>query len=138
MFTSDKLWFGFVFKFALVDDRYESKLVFKFALNGGIHVLWMLFFYVIMYAWFHYFCVILICINRLWLNQRSEAAVPWLSMTVYGHPDSLISWGTTEHTYRTNGDNLYSLIILRDQLRIYKVSGSRKPQRMYVKSNNNK
>ncbi|XP_071546296.1 ribonuclease P protein subunit p40-like [Panulirus ornatus] len=75
---------------------------------------------------------------RLWLNQRSEVAVPWLSMTVFGHPDSLISWGTTEHSYRTNGDNLYSLIILRNQLRIYKVSGSRKPQRMYVKSNKNK
>ncbi|XP_042206592.1 ribonuclease P protein subunit p40-like [Homarus americanus] len=75
---------------------------------------------------------------RLWLKQRSESAVPWLSMTVYGHPDSPINWGTSEHVYHTNGDNLYTLVILRDQLRLYKVSCSRKPQRMYVKSNKNK
>nr|XP_045599497.1 ribonuclease P protein subunit p40-like isoform X1 [Procambarus clarkii] len=75
---------------------------------------------------------------RLWLNQRKESAVPWVSMTVYGHPDSPVTWGNTEHVYCANGDNLYTLIILRDQLQVYRISGSRKPQRLYVKSNKNK
>ncbi|KAG7154956.1 Ribonuclease P protein subunit p40-like [Homarus americanus] len=51
---------------------------------------------------------------RLWLKQRSESAVPWLSMTVYGHPDSPINWGTSEHVYHTNGDNLYTLRCQQD------------------------
>ncbi|XP_069947962.1 ribonuclease P protein subunit p40 isoform X2 [Cherax quadricarinatus] len=75
---------------------------------------------------------------RMWLNQKSISAVPWISMTVYGHPDSPITWGNQEHVYCTNGDNFYTLVILRDKLRIYKISGSRKPQRLYVKSNKNK
>lgn len=60
---------------------------------------------------------------RSWLAQRDEAAVPWVSLTVYGHPDSLVSWGRQEHSFHTTGDNLYVLVITREHLHAYQLQG---------------
>ncbi|XP_068234727.1 ribonuclease P protein subunit p40-like isoform X2 [Palaemon carinicauda] len=75
---------------------------------------------------------------RLILEETEEESLPWVSITVYGHVDSPISWGLTENFYYTNGDNFYTLIIMRTSLLIYKTSGPRKPLRMFSKCNNNK
>lgn len=75
---------------------------------------------------------------RLLLEDSLEETTPWVSLTVYGHVDSPVTWGVTENTFYTNGDNFYTLIITRKQLWCYKVSGSRRPLRMFDKCNNNK
>jgi len=73
---------------------------------------------------------------RQYLTSRSEDAVPWVCLTVFGSPDALVCWGSEPHSYLTNGDNFYTIIILRDQIWVYTVKTSRKPQRLYVKSSN--
>lgn len=75
---------------------------------------------------------------RAWLAQRDTEAVPWVGLTVYGHPDALISWGRQEHSFHTTGDNLYVLVITRECLLAYQLQGSAKPQRLYVKTNKSK
>ncbi|KAK3864759.1 hypothetical protein Pcinc_029575 [Petrolisthes cinctipes] len=79
-------------------------------------------------------------VNRLkkWLEQRSEEVVPWVCATVYGHPDSLVSWLGREHTFGAEGDNMYTLLLTRMEVQVFTVSGPVKPKRLYVKSNNNK
>lgn len=79
---------------------------------------------------------ILIRLLRQYLASRSEFAVPWLCLTVYGSTDALVCWGSDPHSYLTNGDNFYTLIILRDQIWVYTVKTSQKPQRLYVKTSN--
>lgn len=76
--------------------------------------------------------------SRSWLAQRDEVAVPWVSLTVHGHPDSLVAWGRQEHSFHTTGDNLYVLVITRERLHAYQLQGPAKPQRLYVKTNKNK
>lgn len=75
---------------------------------------------------------------RSWLTQRDKMAVPWVSLTVYGHPDSPISWGRQEHSFHATGDNLYTLVIMREHLLVYQLQGPAKPQRLYIKTNKNK
>ncbi|KAG0712616.1 Ribonuclease P protein subunit p40 [Chionoecetes opilio] len=75
---------------------------------------------------------------RLWLAQRDVTAVPWVGVTVYGHPDSPVSWGRQEHSHHTTGDNLYTLVLTREHLLAYQLQGPSKPQRLYVKTNKNK
>ncbi|XP_047491400.1 ribonuclease P protein subunit p40-like [Penaeus chinensis] len=84
------------------------------------------------------YIVSLVSTLRSWLLERSPTSVPWLSVTVYGHPDSPVSWGHQEHSYRSNGDNFYTLVLQRDGVHVFKVFGSTQPLRMYPKANNNK
>ncbi|CAL4121739.1 unnamed protein product [Meganyctiphanes norvegica] len=78
----------------------------------------------------------IILLSRQYLSSRSESAVPWLCLTIYGSPDALVCWGSQPHTYLTNGDNFYTMVIARDQIWLYTVKTSQKPQRLYVKSSN--
>lgn len=79
---------------------------------------------------------ILIKLLRQYLASRNEFAVPWLCLTIYGSADALVCWGSDPHSHLTNGDNFYTIIILRDQFWVYTVKASQKPQRLYVKSSN--
>lgn len=83
-------------------------------------------------------CFLWCLIIRSWLAQRDAAAVPWVGLTVYGHLDSVVSWGRQEHSFHTTGDNLYVLVLTRKQVLAYQLQGPAKPQRLYIKTNKNK
>ncbi|XP_045118627.1 ribonuclease P protein subunit p40-like isoform X1 [Portunus trituberculatus] len=75
--------------------------------------------------------------TRSWLAQREATAVPWVSLTVYGHPDSAMSW-RWEKPSCSSWDNLYTLVITREHLLAFMLLGPGKPQRLIVKTNKNK
>lgn len=75
---------------------------------------------------------------RSWLTQRDATAVPWVSLTVYGHPDSVMTWRWEKQSCSSSWDNLYTLVITREHLLAYMLLGPGKPQRLIVKTNKNK
>ncbi|KAK7024285.1 hypothetical protein SK128_025585 [Halocaridina rubra] len=69
------------------------------------------------------------------LEETDEEVLPWAAVTVYGHIDSVVTWNLMENSYSVNGDNFYTILITRNQVWCYKVSGPRKPCRFFAKCN---
>lgn len=46
---------------------------------------------------------------RDYANHNQE--IPWISLYVHGEPHSTVSFGGVEHSFTTNGDNSYAIIV---------------------------
>ena len=48
--------------------------------------------------------------------MSQSTTIPWFSLTVHGFSDSPVSWNTREHGYYTNGDNIYTIVVFRNDI----------------------
>ncbi|XP_078055278.1 ribonuclease P protein subunit p40 [Mustelus asterias] len=54
-------------------------------------------------------------LDQLRLYFEEPKLAQWVSMTVHGFADSPVSWGEREHGYHKGGENLYNLVLFRNQ-----------------------